>query len=151
MSDSELFSTIITRSVNHIFENFLSDKMIEEVYETQSSSDGHSVAVEIDGTIRGELIINLPKKTLNSISKKLLNNGKSRLTKKQCQDIAGELVNLISGTFVNQLQYADYDLELSAPEFNNDPIEIKALYDNVNLSFSSSHGGFDVDLYYRED
>jgi hypothetical protein len=28
---------------------------------------------------------------------------------------------------------------------------MKALYDNVNMSFTSSFGGFDVDFYYREN
>ena len=65
--------------------------------------------------------------------------------------VAGEIANLITGTFANQLQFDDYDIVLSPPEFNDDPILMKALYDNVNLSFSSSFGGFDIDLYYKEE
>jgi len=32
-----------------------------------------------------------------------------------------------------------------------DPIALKTFYENINLSFKSSFGGFDVDLYYKEN
>jgi hypothetical protein len=48
------------------------------------------------------------------------------------------------------MQYDDHDIRLSPPEFNDDPIELKTLYSNVNLSFDSTYGGFDVDFYYKE-
>jgi hypothetical protein len=49
------------------------------------------------------------------------------------------------------MQYAEHDIILSPPEYNDDPISLKTLYENVNLSFISSFGGFDIDFYYREN
>ncbi len=150
MSDHERFSRLLTRSVTHIFKNFLEDSIIEEVYESQSGNSKHQVAVEFTGTLKGEIVINLPKDTLNEITKKFIQSNDARSIKTSYSDVAGELANLITGTFANQLQYAEHDLRLQAPEFNEDPIEIKTLYENINLSFNSSYGGFDVDIYFKE-
>jgi len=149
MSNYNTYSKVLTKSVRHIFKNFLKDDALEEVYETQSSAEDHQVAVEINGSLEGEIVINLPGDTLNKISKCFTGNTKKRITKSVSADVAGELANLITGTFANLMQYAEYDIILAPPEFNDDPIQIKTLYENVNMSFQSSFGGFDIDLYYR--
>jgi CheY-specific phosphatase CheX len=149
MNDYDKYSKCIVRSVGHIFKNFLDDSMVEEVYTSQSSSKDHKVAVEIEGTIQGELVINLPDKTLALITKKFINKSDIKLIKKSYGDVAGELANLITGTFANQLQYSDHEILLSPPEFNYDLVTMKALYENINLSFNSKYGGFDIDLYYK--
>ena len=149
MSDYHKYSKYIVRSVNHIFKNFLEDDSIVEVYETQAGERDPHVAVEIKGTLEGEILINFPLKTLDLLTKKFLNTQSARSLKKSYPDVAGELANLITGTFANQLQYLNYDIRLSPPEYNDDPIAIKALYENVNLSFQTLYGGFDVDFYYR--
>ncbi|MCL1833187.1 MAG: chemotaxis protein CheX [Leptospirales bacterium] len=151
MKDYEAYSKILTKSVNHIFKKFLDDNNIAEVYESQAKKSDPLVAIEIKGTLYGELIINMPQKTLDKISKKFIGNPNARISKNTRVDIAGELANLITGTFANLMQYAEHDLILSPPEFNDDPISLKTLYDNVNISFLSSYGGFDVDFYYREE
>lgn len=148
MSNQNLYSKIILRSVEHIFRNFLGDETIEEVFEMQSGTDSIKVVVEIDGTLRGEIIVVLPASTLDMLTKQLIRTGKS--VKKYHADVAGEIVNMITGTFANQMQFKNYNLLLSPPVFNDDPIAMKALYENVNLSFVSGFGGFDVDLYYKE-
>ncbi len=150
MNNYKAYSKYIIRSVNHIFKKFLQDESIEEVYETQALDDDPKVAVEIDGTIAGEIIINLPHKTLQLITKKFINRKDKKSIQKNYSDVAGELANLITGTFANQLQYKEHDIRLSRPEFNDDPIAIKAFYDNINISFNSIYGGFDVDFYYRD-
>ena len=149
MNEYETYSKILTKSVNHIFKKFLNDNSIVEVYESQAKKNDPLVAVEIRGTLYGEITINMPQKTLDQISKKFIGNQKAKVSKSTSVDIAGELANLISGTFVNLMQYAEHDLTLLPPEFNDDPINMKTLYDNVNISFTSSFGGFDVDFYYR--
>lgn len=149
MSNSERYSEFIVRSVDHIFKKFLQDEYIEEVYEAQTDSDDHQVAVEITGTLQGEIVINIPDNTLSLLTKKFIGNRKS--AKKHYGDVAGEIANLITGTFANQMQFDEHEIILSPPEFNDDPIAMKALYDNINLSFSSSFGGFDIDLYYKEE
>jgi len=151
MSDSDRYSKFIVRSVNHIFKKFLDDQTIEEVYETQACEEDPQVAVEIDGTLKGEILINIPQETLKLITQKFVGSTNTRTIKKYYNDVAGEIANLITGTFANQMQYDDHDITLSPPEFNEDPISIKALYDNINLSFYSSYGGFDVDLYFKEE
>ena len=62
MIDTDRYSRYLVRSVNHIFKNFLGDTSVEEVYETQSRAKDPLVVVEINGTMKGEIIINLPKK-----------------------------------------------------------------------------------------
>jgi CheY-specific phosphatase CheX len=149
MNDYDKYSKCIVRSVGHIFKNFLDDSMVQEVYTSQSSSKDHKVGVEIVGTIQGELVINLPDKTLALITKKFINKSDAKSIKKSYGDVAGELANLITGTFANQLQYVDHEIQLSPPEFNYDLVTMKALYENINLSFRSKYGGFDIDLYYK--
>lgn len=151
MNSYDQYSRYLVRSVNHIFKHFLDDTSIEEVYETQSSAKDHKVAVEIQGSLCGEIVINLPKQTLDMITKKFINKTDSRSVKRSIGDVAGELANLITGTLANQLQYADHEIRLSPPEFNDDPIAMKALYENINISFSSQYGGFDVDFYFKEE
>ena len=151
MNEYETYSKILIKSVNHIFKKFLNDNDIAEVYESQANEKDPLIAVEINGTLKGELIINMPQKTLDQISRKFIGNSKAKISKSMRADIAGELANLITGTFANLMQYAEHDLILSPPEFNDDPINLKTLYDNVNISFTSSFGGFDVDFYYREN
>ncbi|MCL2156238.1 MAG: chemotaxis protein CheX [Leptospirales bacterium] len=151
MKEYEEYSRILTKSVNHIFKKFLGDNNIVEVYESQANKSDPLVAVEIGGTLSGEVVINMPQKTLDQISRKFIGNPKAKISKNIRVDIAGELANLITGTFANLMQYAEHNLILSPPEFNDDPINLKTLYDNVNISFTSSFGGFDIDFYYREN
>lgn len=151
MNNYEVYSKILTRSVSHIFLKFLNDENLNEVYKGQCNKKDPKVAVEISGTLKGEIIINIPQKTLNKISRKFIGDNKAKITKKISADVAGELANLITGTFANLMQYAKHDLRLAPPEFNEDPITMKALYNNVNISFESSFGGFDIDLYYRDN
>lgn len=151
MSNYERYSRFIVRSVDHIFKNFLNDHTIEEVYESQSTEVDRKVAIEIEGTISGELVINLPQKTLGLITRRMVQNDNPRTLKKYYNDVAGELANLISGTFANQMQFLNHELRLSPPEVEEDPIALKTFYENINLSFKSSFGGFDIDLYYKEN
>ncbi len=151
MSNYDAYSKILTKSVNHIFKKFLNDSYISEVFETQASDKDPQIAIEIMGTLKGELVINIPQKTLTQISRHFIGDPKAKITKSISADVAGELANLITGTFANLMQYAEHELVLSPPEFNEDPISIKALYDNVNMSFRSSFGGFDIDFYYRDN
>jgi CheY-specific phosphatase CheX len=150
MIDTDRYSRYLVRSVNHIFKHFLDDASIEEVYETQSGTKDPLVVVEINGTMKGEIIINLPKKTLDGITMKFVNSSDVKTIRKYHGDVAGELANLITGTFANQMQFLKHDIKLNAPEFNDDPISMKTLYENINLSFSSKYGGFDIDFYFKE-
>ena len=149
MNDYDIYSRVITRSVDHIFKNFLQDSSIQEVYETQSKEKDPQVAIEIDGSLKGEIIINIPTNTLNHITKKFIGSNNQKIIKKSHPDVAGELANLITGTIANQLQFTNHHLKLSPPEYNNESIIMKALYENINLSFISSYGGFDIDFYYK--
>jgi len=150
MIDTDRYSRYLVRSVNHIFKNFLGDTSVEEVYETQSRAKDPLVVVEINGTMKGEIIINLPKKTLDLITQKFISSDDVKTIRKYHGDVAGELANLITGTFANQMQFLKHDIKLNAPEFNDDPISIKTLYENINLSFNSKFGGFDIDFYFKE-
>ncbi len=151
MNEYDIYSKVISRSVDHIFKNFLEDNSIKEVNETQSRVKDPQVAIEIDGSLKGEIIINLPVDTLNLITKKFIGSSNQKLIKKNFPDVAGELANLITGTIANQLQYTNKHLTLSPPEFNSDSILMKALYENINLSYTSRYGGFDIDFYYKSN
>jgi CheY-specific phosphatase CheX len=109
------------------------------------------VSIEINGAIKGEIIINLPEGTLNSITKYFFSSATGRTVKKHYEEVAGEIANLITGTFANQLQFLKRDIRLSPPEFNDESDTTRSLYDNINLSFNSSYGGFDIDLFYRDN
>ncbi len=151
MSNYNTYYKCIVRSVDHIFKNFFKDCSIDEVFDTQSSEKDPVVSVEISGSLTGEIIINLPVKTLNLLIKEMIPNANPRSLKRHHADVAGELANLITGTFANQLQFIERNVRLFPPEYNDDPIKMKTLYENINISFTSDFGGFDVDLYYKED
>jgi CheY-specific phosphatase CheX len=152
MNSYDRYYNCIMRSVDHIFKNFFNDDSIKEVYESRSSGKDSKVSVEIDGSLSGEIVLNIPPNTLNLLTQKMIPDVKpnSRAFQKHYADIAGELANMITGTFANQLQFVEKDIRLSPPEFNNDPIAIKTLYENINIAFDSGFGGFEVDLYYKE-
>lgn len=149
MNHYERYTRILARSVDHIFKNFLFDTDIKEVYVHQSSPNDPKVAIEIHGTMKGELIINLPVSTLDRLTKNFFENTHGNI-KKYYPDIAGELANLITGTFVNQLQFMKHTITPSPPEYNEEQIALKTLYENINLSFESRFGGFDIDFYYKD-
>jgi CheY-specific phosphatase CheX len=153
MNSYDRYYNCIIRSVDHIFKKFFNDNAITEVFESQSTGSDAKVAVEIDGSLLGEIILNIPKTTLNLLIKRMIPDAKpnARSLQKHYADVAGELANMITGTFANQLQFVEKDIRLSPPEFDTDLITMKALYENINISFESSFGGFDVDLYYREN
>jgi CheY-specific phosphatase CheX len=151
MNSYNRFSLYIVRSVDHIFKTFLNDESIREVFEAQSTEDDHKVCIELQGTINGEIIINIPEKTLNRLTKKILPSINNRSIKRHHEEVAGEIANMITGTFANHLQFIKHNVRLSAPEYNDDPISLKTFYDNINLSFNSELGGFDIDLYYKEN
>jgi CheY-specific phosphatase CheX len=151
MGNYNKYYKCIARSVDHIFKSFLKDNSIQEVFESQSSEKDPKVSIEIEGTLSGEIILNIPEKTLNLITRFFIPGANGRSLKNHHPDVAGELANMISGTFANQLQFINHRLRLSAPEYNDDPLTIKAFYENVNISFSSNFGGFDIDLYYKEN
>lgn len=150
MSGRQTYSKMITHAVSYIFKHFLDDASISEIYETQSSEKSYITAVEIKGTLKGEILISMPMATLELITRKFAGKTKGKALERSCQDVAGELTNMITGTFANQMQFAGHNLYLQPPEVNEDPISMKALYENINLSFSSAFGGLDVDLYYKE-
>ena len=66
-------------------------------------------------------------------------------------DIMGELANMITGTFANQLQYLNQEVLLNAPEFDEDPIPLKTLYENISFSYDTLFGEFDAEIYFREE
>jgi CheY-specific phosphatase CheX len=150
MKDYNKYSKLVIRSVNHIFKNFLKDPSIKEILESQAQNGDPRVSIEIDGSIKGELIISFPAQTLNDITKFFFKGSAARSLKKHHEEVAGEIANLVTGTFANQLQFDNMDVRLSAPEYNDDTKTMRTLYDAINLSFDSGFGGFDVNLYYRD-
>ena len=152
MNPYQDYANLMTKSVNHIFQTLLNDQSLREIYDSslREKEDSLKVAVEFKGTLRGEIVILFSKKTLTEIAKVFFSGTSSRVSKKMREDVAGELANLITGTFANQIQYLQHDILLSPPEINNDPIQIKALYDNINVPFESSFGKFEVDLFFKK-
>lgn len=149
MNTYERYTRFLARSVDHIFKNFLYDHDIKEVFQNRSSNGDPKVTIEIDGTMRGELIIHFPEHTLHQLTKIFFQNIKGNV-KKYYPDVAGEIANLIAGTFINQLQFMKHTIKPSPPEYGEEQIPLKTLYENINLSFESRFGGFDVDLFYKD-
>lgn len=149
MSNYKKYAVCLERSVKHIFKNFLADDSISDVIESQTDSDDFKVWIELEGTIEGEIEIRLKENTLKEMTRKLTSS--KRVSKASYKDVAGELANLITGTLANQLQYINHNLVLSPPEFDEDPIQMKTLYENICLSFTSKYGGFDIETYYKEN
>jgi CheY-specific phosphatase CheX len=138
------------RSVKHIFTNFLDDKTIDSIVESQSSGKDHKVWIEVEGSFHGVVVISLPLPTLKKITARLYPQLIGKSIKNIVNDITGEIGNMITGTFANQLQYLNHSLVLSPPEFDEDPIPLKTLYENISLSFTSHFGGFDAEIYFKD-
>lgn len=142
----------IENSVKHIFSQFLDDAEVKEVFSPQTNDiDKCSrVWIEIEGTIEGEIVIILPQKTLSKLTKYFHPKARGKALKEGMIDVSGEIANLITGTLANQLQYIDHNVLVSPPEFDDEPIQMKALYENISISFITKYGGFDVELYYKD-
>lgn len=151
MQNYDAYSRMIVRSVSHIFKNFLQDQTIEEILESQAGREDPRVTVSINGKLKGELVLNFPPKTLTHITTHFFQSASGKSAHRHFEEVAGEIANLITGTFANQLQFHNIDVRLSAPEYNEEAMTARSLYDNINLSFNSRFGGFDLDLYYREE
>jgi len=151
MRREETYSKFLLKAVRYIFKRFLEDETIKEVYEFNVKGKVNKIIVEISGTLKGEIIIHLPQDTLNQITKKFVSTSNEKTLKASCKDVGGELVNQVTATFANQMQYEGHSIILSPPEFNDDPISMKALYENINLCFNSSYGPFELDFYFREN
>lgn len=148
MSNYNKYVKCLERSVIHIFTTFLKDENITDTVESHTNKDDFKVWIEINGTFEGEIEIRFPEKTIHNISKYFLPKQKGL---KACYtDIAGELANQITGTLANQLQYINHKIHLSPPEFEEDPIQMKTLYENICLSFHTSFGGFDIETFFKD-
>ena len=88
MDGYDKYSKYIVKSVNHIFKRFLDDSSVEEVYEMQARENDPQVAIEIDGTISGEIVINLPQDTLDLITRKFIGSKNKKSVKNSNGDVA---------------------------------------------------------------
>ena len=150
MRIEEKYANFLLKAVKYIFKRFLEDENIKEVLELNFKDKVNKIVIEISGTLKGEILIHLPQNTLKQITKKFIGSPDEKLLKPYYKDVGGEIVNQITGTFANQMQFEGHDIILTPPEFNDDPISMKALYENINICFDSSYGPFEVDLYFRE-
>lgn len=151
MSQYRIYSKCLIRSVEYIFNNLLEQEFIDLSAETQAKNGTLTVSVEVAGTLQGELIYLYPQATIRKVFGKMMPNGPKKMGKNAMVDVAKELSNMITGNFVNQMQYLDHDIIVHPPEIRDEKEEyMRALFESVNLSFTSSLGGFDVDFYYRE-
>jgi CheY-specific phosphatase CheX len=151
MRIEEKYMRFLLKAVKYIFRKFLNDEKIEEVFEFNFKGKLNQIIIEFSGTLKGEIIIHLPQDTLKKITKKFISTSNERTLRQYYKDVSGEVVNQITGTFANQMQYEGHNIILTPPEFNDDPISIKALYENINMCFYSSYGPFEVDLFFREN
>lgn len=144
------YSQCLERSVKHIFNNLFEDLSIDEIFEKDRISGGITVLIEMDGTLKGALRIRLPDATVKSLTKKMHPTAKSSKNREHMEDIAGEMGNLIAGTFANQLQFIRHSIRLFPPEFGDDLVGITTFYENINMIFESAYGLLAVDLFYKE-
>ena len=119
MSKYNVLYKCIVRSVDHIFKNFFHDGDIDEVFDAQSTKDDPSVYVEIKGALKGEIMINIPEKTLNYQWKN--------------HDIGGN--TLISDKTQWQIYFAHfYPLQSKNQDFKNNERNIsEKLKDNLSV------------------
>ncbi len=91
MNSYDRYYNCIVRSVDHIFKNFFNDKAIKEVYESQSTEKDAKVSVEIEGSLSGEIILNIPPATLNLLIQKMIPDVKpnAKSLQKHYADVAG--------------------------------------------------------------
>jgi CheY-specific phosphatase CheX len=150
MSNYRKFSQCLERSVKHIFTSLFHDQTIDEVFDETPGKIGKTVLIEMDGTVKGALRIQLAESTIKSLAKEIDPGAKGKSFAVIAEDVAGEMGNLIAGTLVNQLQYINHSIRLFPPEFGEDLVGTTALYENVSMTFRSVHGLFCVDLFYRE-
>ncbi len=143
-------SHCLERSVRHIFSSLFDDPTADEIFDVNTIPAGHTVLIEMDGTLKGLLRIRIPQKTISAIAKKMDPNAKGKKAKEREEDIAGEMGNLIAGTLTNQLQFIGHSIRLFPPEFGEDLIGLTTFYENVSMIFNTAYGYLGIDLFYRE-
>jgi CheY-specific phosphatase CheX len=149
-SEYKRYSQCLERSVKHIFTQLFGDPTIDEIFENPSIRGGYTVILEMDGTLKGALRIQLPKKTLRTLAKKMDSSDSERSIDERAEDVSGEMANLIAGTFANQLQFINHSIRLFPPEFGDDLVGLTTFYENINMVFSSAFGIFSIDLFYKD-
>ncbi len=146
----QLYSKGLINSVIHIFSNLFDDKTIKETVESKTTENDKRVWIEFNGSMRGEIIIITPKETLDKLVKKYNPKARGKKIESDYNDVLGEVANLIAGTLANQLQYYNHTVIPTPPEFEEDPIPMKTLFESVSLSFTSGFGHFDIEAYIRD-
>jgi CheY-specific phosphatase CheX len=149
-SDYKQYSLCLERAVKHIFSSLFRDPSVDEVFETTPVKNAYTVLLEMDGTMKGALRIQLPKKTIRALAQKMNPSTPNSALEEHSEDIAGEMANQIAGTFANQLQFIQHSIRLFPPEFGNDLVGLTTFYENINMMFSSKYGNFEIDLYYKD-
>ncbi len=154
MAHYKEYSNMLYQSVRHIFRNFVKED-VETVLENSIPSKKISVSVDMIGSLKAELIFHYPHETIKNIMNQMTAGNDKTSTKRKTvsilEDVACEISNMMSGTFINHLQFIGHDLDVTPPEIQEgDEDYVRSLYESVSLSFSSEVGFFDVDFYYRE-
>jgi CheY-specific phosphatase CheX len=144
------YNQCLERAVKHIFNNLFEDKTIDEVFDLSDFTSHCTVTIEIDGTLKGVLRIQLPAKTIKTLTKKFFPGIKAKDEISKVEDVAGEMGNLIAGTLANQLQFINHSIRLFPPEFGDDLVGLTTFYENINMIFDSRYGSFIVDLFYKD-
>jgi CheY-specific phosphatase CheX len=149
-SEYKQYSLCLERSVKHIFSSLFKDPSVDEIFEAAPVKGAYTVLLEMDGTMKGALRIQLPKKTIRALAQKMDPSTSGSALEEHSEDIAGEMANQIAGTFANQLQFVQHSIRLFPPEFGNDLVGLTTFYENINMIFSSKYGTFEIDLYYKD-
>ena len=149
-SEYQQYSLCLERAVKHIFTSLFGDPSVDEVFEAPPIKSAYTVLLEMDGTMKGALKIQLPKKTIRALAQKMFTNSSASQIEEHSEDIAGEMANQIAGTFSNQLQFIKHSIRLFPPEFGEDLVGLTTFYENINMVFESKYGNFEIDLYYKD-
>jgi CheY-specific phosphatase CheX len=144
------YNQCLERAVKHIFNNLFDDQSIDEVFELPDFTSHCTVTIEIDGSLKGVLRIQLPPKTIKTLTRKFFPGIKTKDEISKVEDVAGEMGNLIAGTLANQLQFINHSIRLFPPEFGDDLVGLTTFYENINMLFNSIYGPFIIDLFYKD-
>jgi len=143
------YNDYLYRSAVFVFRNFIKDEL-EPVSEYTPAKKLILTSVDVVGTLKGELLFRFPKETIGKIAERMI-PGLKKKNAALLEDVACELSNMVTGTFVNHLQFLKHELEVLPPEIlDGDEEYVRTLYDSVNLSFQGQVGFFDIDFYFKE-
>lgn len=149
MERTTRYKEIIKKSVSHIFTTMLQSQSCDQI-DLLLDEDIYSIVITCKGSLQGDFHFTYCKKTIANIVSYFNQKNYDKHNESDLKDIAGEISNLIAGTFVTRLRFNKNDIKISHPQHDKTFQENRRTYKDFNLSYSSDYGDMGISFSFKD-